>query len=175
MVYLGRYLYLLCYHMWPGIWLSTNIWTGPAWSRNLYDEWVWFCCEPHQQCDQIWQNFATLAKFSSLWPFLEGLFRIWQNVEHTLGIFLRFWANSIVVNGQILNKLLSNLDTLLTSVKVGRNKMLTICLISCHKSWIVFWSRPTSASFNVYFRSFQTTFTDKTESFSGIRSWIVRV
>ena len=77
-------------------------------------------------------------KFSSLWPFLEVLFRIWQNVEHTLGIFLCFWANSILVKGQILNKLLSNLDTLLTSVKVGRNKMLTICLISCHKSWIVF-------------------------------------
>ena len=33
------------------------------------------------QCDQIWQNLATLAKYSSLGHFCEGLFSIWQNFE----------------------------------------------------------------------------------------------
>ena len=34
-----------------------------------------------------WQNFK------SIWPFLEGLFGIWQSVAPTLGIFLCFWAH----------------------------------------------------------------------------------
>ena len=40
------------------------------------------------QCDQIWQNFATLAKFLSLWQVSEGLFNVWQNCEPHFGNFL---------------------------------------------------------------------------------------
>ena len=35
------------------------------------------------QCDQIWPNFATLANFKNIWPFLTGVFRNWH-VQHTL-------------------------------------------------------------------------------------------
>ena len=36
------------------------------------------------QCDQIWRNFATLAKVCILWQFFDSLFRIWQNTNVTL-------------------------------------------------------------------------------------------
>ena len=40
------------------------------------------------QCDKIWRNLATLAKFRIIWPF-----SIWQNLEPTLANFEQFLAN----------------------------------------------------------------------------------
>ena len=45
------------------------------------------------QCDQIWQIFATLANvYKSLTNF-DGLFLIWQNDESTLENLWHYWAN----------------------------------------------------------------------------------
>ena len=55
-----------------------------------------------RQGDQIWQNFATLAKlYKSLANFLQ-FFLIWQNVKPTLANLVHHWAIFIVANGQIL-------------------------------------------------------------------------
>ena len=41
--------------------------------------------------------------FKYLWPFHEGLFRIWQNFEPSLAIlFSTHWAKCIVVSDQTL-------------------------------------------------------------------------
>ena len=53
------------------------------------DEW----CETWQQCDQIWQNFATLAQFEKSWVNYEGSFSIWLNVNLTLSKMLCYWAS----------------------------------------------------------------------------------
>ena len=45
-----------------------------------------FCFTTYQR-DQIWRNFATLAKFYQSLAILKGLFSIWQNCESTLAIF----------------------------------------------------------------------------------------
>ena len=45
------------------------------------------------QCNQIWRNFATLAKCSNSLAILEGIFSTRQNIEDTLVIFLYYWAN----------------------------------------------------------------------------------
>ena len=34
--------------------------------------------------DQIWRNFAIMAKFSKSWANFEGLFTIWENFGPTL-------------------------------------------------------------------------------------------
>ena len=49
------------------------------------------------QCDQVWRNFATLAKIKSLWPFFEGLFNIWKNCEPNLATFYAIGQKFIVV------------------------------------------------------------------------------
>ena len=46
------------------------------------------------QCDQIWQNIATLAAFLNLCQIVEGLFSVWQNFEPTLAKLLCFGAAS---------------------------------------------------------------------------------
>ena len=58
----------------------------------------------HNQCDQIWRNFATLAKHINAWAKFDDLFSIWQHFEPT------FWQKFypirrifIVVNGKMLN------------------------------------------------------------------------
>ena len=66
-----------------------------------------FCCA--NQCDQIWQNFATLAKDSEKFA---GSFSIWQHVEPTLVNSFAFGQIIDVVNGHILNKISSHLVTL---------------------------------------------------------------
>ena len=38
----------------------------------------------HAHCDQICRNFATLAKFTSIWQIFDSLFLIWQIAEHFL-------------------------------------------------------------------------------------------
>ena len=43
--------------------------------------------DTQHQCDQIWQNFATLAKYQVFGSFVEGLFSIQLNVGHILAIF----------------------------------------------------------------------------------------
>ena len=45
------------------------------------------------QRDQIWRNFATFAKKSSLCQISDSLFLIWQNVEPTLANLVRYCAN----------------------------------------------------------------------------------
>ena len=42
--------------------------------------------------------------FNSLWPFLDGLDSIWQNLEPTLVICYAILKTYIAVNTQILNK-----------------------------------------------------------------------
>ena len=45
------------------------------------------------QCDQIWRNFATLAKSLKSWAILGDLFTIWQNFGPALASFVCHWAN----------------------------------------------------------------------------------
>ena len=63
----------------------------------------------HNQCDQIWRNFATLAKHINTWAKFDDLFNICQHSEPT------FWQKFypigrifIVVNGKIFIVLLSS-------------------------------------------------------------------
>ena len=54
------------------------------------------------QCDEIWRNFATLAKILKVFgQFLHGLFNIWQTFVPTLA-FLCSWPNRNCCNGQRL-------------------------------------------------------------------------
>ena len=41
-----------------------------------------------KQCDQIWRNFTTLQKFTSLWQHFDRIFIIWQNADIFGLIFL---------------------------------------------------------------------------------------
>ena len=45
------------------------------------------------QCDQIWQNFATLAQFKSLGHIFGGLISVWRNVDPTGAKMFYSWAN----------------------------------------------------------------------------------
>ena len=64
------------------------------------------------QCDQIWQNFATVEKFKILCQFLDCLWSIWQNNKHPLVSFYAIGQIFIAVNGLILIKKSSHLVTL---------------------------------------------------------------
>ena len=58
------------------------------------------------QCDQIWRNFATLAKGkNSLWQAFEGLLSVCQDFEPTLAQFCVFGQIFFVVNVKILKKI----------------------------------------------------------------------
>ena len=58
---------------------------------------------PQLQCDQIWLNFSTLAKFKkSLGNFCCGLISIWQASVPTLAICYATGQILIVVNGKRL-------------------------------------------------------------------------
>ena len=48
---------------------------------------------PQLQCDQIWRNFATLAKTLKSWAIFEGLFTIWENFGQTLANLVCHWAS----------------------------------------------------------------------------------
>ena len=50
-----------------------------------------------KQCDQIWRNFATLAK--KIWPFCEALFSILKTFKRNFGNVYSFGQFFIVVNG----------------------------------------------------------------------------
>ena len=55
------------------------------------------------QCDQTWQNFATLARFKKkIWTFFGGAFSIWQNLNLLWQILNTFGLIFIVVYGQTL-------------------------------------------------------------------------
>ena len=49
--------------------------------------------EARDQCDQIWRNYATLAKKSAIVTKFGGSFSIWHIVQQTLANFLWYWAN----------------------------------------------------------------------------------
>ena len=50
-------------------------------------------------------EFFSLWKIlNCLWPFLEGLFIIWQNFEPALIVFYAFWRIYTVVNVQKFNQ-----------------------------------------------------------------------
>ena len=68
--------------------------------------------EARDQCDQIWRNYATLAKKSAIVTKFGGSFSIWHIVQQTLANFLWYLQICIVVNGQILYKSSGNLVTL---------------------------------------------------------------
>ena len=64
---------------------------------------MWLC----SHCDQIWRDFTTMHKFTSLWKIFDALFLIRQNAEP-------FWQNCvkiglifIVANGQLLKNYLT--------------------------------------------------------------------
>ena len=69
----------------------------------------------NDQCDQIWQTFATpghlgyYLRVSLMFGSILNLF--WQ--------FLSFWRNVIFANGQILNKLSCQLVTLVMTLSEG--------------------------------------------------------
>ena len=44
------------------------------------------------QCDQVWQNFATLVNFKSLWQFIQGYLVFGQNFEPTLAKYLMLFG-----------------------------------------------------------------------------------
>ena len=95
--------------------------------------WLWFCpgktFKPKRrdvnipmvsllgtryQCDQMWQNFATLAKFKNIWQIFLGLVILYLAKFWTyFGIFLLIGQIFIAVNGHILKKQISILVTLL--------------------------------------------------------------
>ena len=54
---------------------------------------LFMCSLAENQCDQIWQNFATLAKFKNIWQLYKGLICIWQTFKLTLENSVCFWAN----------------------------------------------------------------------------------
>ena len=56
------------------------------------------------QCDQIWPFSPLLANFINCLRTVEGLFSMWQNIEHTLANFSCCWASSHWCNVQILSK-----------------------------------------------------------------------
>ena len=45
------------------------------------------------QCDQIWRNFAILAKSSKSWAIFEGLCTIWENLGPNWANFVCHWAS----------------------------------------------------------------------------------
>ena len=63
-----------------------------------------------EQCDQIWQKFATLPNFKSLWKFLKTLILYWEIIVTTWAIFNAFGKNLIGVSGQILKNNLAILS-----------------------------------------------------------------
>ena len=65
--------------------------------------------EKSEQCDQIWRNFATLAKFWKALAILKGLFGIWQTFVPNLvnlycnwakflwGKWPKYWKSNVVI------------------------------------------------------------------------------
>ena len=45
------------------------------------------------QCDQIWRNFAPLAKIYKHLQIFDSLCLIWQNTELTLANLWHYWVN----------------------------------------------------------------------------------
>ena len=70
------------------------------------------CSLAENQCDQIWRNFATLAKFKNIWQLYKGLVSIWQTFEPTLENSVCFRPIYVVVSSQILSKHFRHLVTL---------------------------------------------------------------
>ena len=56
------------------------------------------------QGDQIWQNFDTLRKIKSLWPYLGALLVLNKLLNILWQILMILRLIVIVVNGQILHK-----------------------------------------------------------------------
>ena len=56
------------------------------------------------QCDQIWRNFAILAKSSRSSTICEALFTIWEYLGPTLSIFYAIGHVFIDINDQMLKK-----------------------------------------------------------------------
>ena len=50
----------------------------------------------------MWQIFAPLENFKSIWAIRKNLFNIGQNFEPTFTIFSAIGQINIVINGQIL-------------------------------------------------------------------------
>ena len=55
-----------------------------------------------RQCDQIWQNFAALVKYSKSWAIFEGLFTIRQNFGPTYQILYAIGQIFVGVKGPML-------------------------------------------------------------------------
>ena len=76
---------------------------------RIFFKWKHFCRQKNEQsrcliqCDQIWRNFATLAKCYNYFAILLGLVSFWQHTEPTFGyIYDKYWPNFHGYKSQIL-------------------------------------------------------------------------
>ena len=69
--------------------------------RGEWQEWS------EEQCDQIWHNFAALAKLEKVFGIFQGLFPIWQNLKASLAKELSIGQIFFVVGGQIFKSYLA--------------------------------------------------------------------
>ena len=76
------------------------LWTDVVYLKHFRGEQQQkFVCQI--QCDQIWRNFAILAKFWRTVAFAKGLCSIWQNYYLLWQIYCAIGPIFIVANGQI--------------------------------------------------------------------------
>ena len=87
---------------------------------------------PQLQCDQIWLNFSTLAKFKkSLGNFCCGLISKLASVCTNFGNLLCYWANSHCCKWQKIAKLSGRLVTLSTSHSILLLQCLSLPISPC--------------------------------------------
>ena len=87
---------------WYTIWFLHSLYEFATW--QICSRWV-LCNATRilasRQCDQIWRNFATLAKFWKTFANFKGLLVFGQNFLPNLVKFTCNLANVFAVNGQI--------------------------------------------------------------------------
>ena len=91
------------------------------------------------QCDQIWQNFVTLAKFYKSLANCRELINVWPNFKPTLAYFYVFGQLFNSVNGQIMKINLaigphcSHVQLIAgarTDISLGVNSIMSLAIIS---------------------------------------------
>ena len=94
---------------WVTMGISTALWQAKFWTQK--------CFEIHFSSSYFFNTFLSLASVTRFGHFrryfanfinclrtVEGLFSMWQNIEHTLANFSCCWASSHWCNVQILSK-----------------------------------------------------------------------
>ena len=67
---------------------------------------------PPLQCDQVWQNSATLATVFKSWHIFDDLFLNWQNAELSLANLWHIWDNFLCCKWPYIEKQSNHLVTL---------------------------------------------------------------